>query len=52
MTAFTATIPFIVFTVLAFFYNLPQYFFWLAIIYTLLMLVKMITIYPRRVVKK
>lgn len=52
MTAFTATIPFIVFTVLAFFYDLPQHFFWLAIIYTLLMLVKMITIYPRRTIKK
>lgn len=51
MTAFTSTIPLILFTILTFFLDIPTYFFWIAIIYILIMLIRMITIYPKRVQK-
>lgn len=52
MTAYTTTIPFIVYTVLAFFFSIPDTFLWLGVLYTLLILVRLILIYPRRRPKK
>lgn len=48
MTAYTTTIPFLIFTILAFFFPLSNYFLFLSILYTLILLIKMISIYPQR----
>ncbi|HLR59367.1 MAG TPA: DUF1189 family protein [Pseudogracilibacillus sp.] len=48
MTAFSTTIPFLLYTILAFFYNINDNFLWLSFLYTAILLYKIITIYPKR----
>ena len=48
MVAFSTTLPFLLYTILAFFYNLNDNFLWLSFIYTFLLLYKIITTYPKR----
>lgn len=48
MSAFTITIPFLIFTILALFFPIPNSYLFLTILYTLIMLIKMISIYPKR----
>src|SRR5699024_10706320 len=48
MTAFSTTLPFLVYTILAFFYNISDNFLWLSFLYTAFLLYKIITIYPKR----
>lgn len=48
MSAFTTTIPFIAYTIFALFFHISITFLWLSILYTLLLLIKMISIYPKR----
>lgn len=47
MAAFSTTIPFLIYTVLAVFYDLSENFLWLSFLYTFLILYKVITIYPK-----
>lgn len=48
MSAFSTTLPFLLYTTLAFFYNLNDNFLWLSFIYTFFLLYKIITIYPKK----
>ena len=48
MTAFSTTLPFLLYTILAFFYNINDNFLWLSFLYTSFLLYKIITIYPKR----
>lgn len=48
MSAFTITIPCILYTIIALFTPMNIAFLWLFILYTLLLLIKMISIYPKR----
>lgn len=52
MTAFTTTIPFIIYTIAALFLPISDSILWIGIVYTLLMLIRLITIYPPRRSKK
>ncbi|WP_085993803.1 DUF1189 family protein [Oceanobacillus senegalensis] len=51
MTAFTLTIPLLLYSILAFFFSMNNLYLLLAFIYTMGLLVKMIMIYPKRRVK-
>jgi len=48
MVAFSTTIPFLLYTILAFLLPITDTYLLLAIIYSLVLLIKMITIYPKR----
>lgn len=48
MCAFSTTLPFSLYTIIALFYPISNIFLWVSILYTLLLLIKMISIYPRR----
>lgn len=48
MSAFTVTIPFLIYTILALFFPIQNIYLLLTILYTLMMLIKMISIYPKR----
>src|SRR5699024_924344 len=48
MSAFTTTLPFITYTIVALFFPINIAFLWLFILYTLILLIKMISIYPKR----
>src|SRR5699024_9950302 len=48
LCAYTTTLPFILYTVLAFFLPVSQAFLWLSCAYTFIFLIKMITVFPRR----
>lgn len=51
MTAYTTTLPFLLYTVTAIFFQISDLFLWLSILYTFILLMKMISIYPKRRVK-
>ncbi len=48
MSAFTTTVPFIIYTIVGLFFPINITFLWLFILYTLILLIKMISIYPKR----
>lgn len=48
MTAFSSTIPFLLFTILSFLFAVPTTYVVLALIYVLFVLVKVILIYPKK----
>lgn len=48
MSAFTLTVPLVVFTFIALFYQMSNMFLWIFIFYTFILLIKMISIYPKR----
>lgn len=48
MCAFSTTLPFILYSIIAIFYSLDNIFLSASILYTLVLLIKMISIYPRR----
>ncbi|MFD2045654.1 DUF1189 family protein [Ornithinibacillus salinisoli] len=48
MCAYSATIPFLIYTVSALFFSVSDIFLWVAIVYTVLMLLIIITVYPKR----
>src|SRR5699024_3058769 len=48
LTAFSTTLPFLLYSILAFFYNISDNFLWLSFLYTAFLLYKIITIYPKR----
>lgn len=52
MSAFTTTIPFLIYTVIALFFPIRDTYLVLTILYTLMMLIKMISIYPKRKERK
>lgn len=48
MVAFTTTIPFTLYVLLALFFHLSDTFLLLSLLYTFILLIKMISIYPKR----
>ncbi|WP_249872286.1 DUF1189 family protein [Oceanobacillus saliphilus] len=52
LSAFTTTIPFLLYTVIAFIYHVSDTYLVLAFIYTIGLLIKMISIYPKRKPRK
>jgi hypothetical protein len=52
MSAYTTTIPFILYTIIALLYPVSDSFLWLFLIYTFLFLIKIISVYPKRRVRK
>lgn len=52
MTTFIATVPIIVYAIIALFFSVHISFLWLSILYTFIMLIKMISIYPKRRIRK
>ena len=52
MSAFTTTIPFLIYTMIALFFPIRDTYLVLTILYTLMMLIKMISIYPKRKERK
>src|SRR5690625_1613494 len=48
MSAFSTTVPFVIYTIIALFSPINIMFLWLFILYTLILLIKMISIYPKR----
>lgn len=48
MIAFTTTIPFVLYAILAIFLHLSNAFLWFSLLYTFILLIKMISIYPKR----
>lgn len=52
MTAFSLTIPFLLYTLIALFCPISDKILWLGLVYALMMLIKITTIYPRRRIKR
>lgn len=52
MSAYLTTIPFLIYTGLSFFFPVNDSFLWLVLVYTLLLLIKVITVYPKRKKRK
>lgn len=48
MTAFSLTLPFLLYTIIALFYPISDQWLWMGLIYALIILIKIITIYPKR----
>lgn len=48
LCAYTTTLPFLLYTLLAFFFPITQTYLWLLCTYTLVLLLKMITVFPKR----
>lgn len=48
MCAYTTTIPFLIYTIIALFIPISDRWLWLFLIYTIILMIKMITVYPRR----
>lgn len=48
MTAYATTIPFVIYTILALFFSISDSILWIGVLYTVLILIRLITIYPRR----
>lgn len=48
MCAYTTTIPFLIYTVIAFVIPISDKWLWLFLVYTFVLMVKIITVYPRR----
>lgn len=48
MTAFAITIPFVLYTLIALVYPISDKFLWLSLVYAIVILLKIITIYPKR----
>jgi len=48
MTAFSITIPFVLYTVVALFYPISDKLLWFSLVYAMIILLKIITIYPKR----
>src|SRR5690625_949576 len=48
MTAFSLTIPFLLYTIIALLYPISDKLLWLGLVYALFMLIKIMTIYPKR----
>lgn len=48
MSAYTTTIPFLLYTVTALFFSVSNSFLWLFLVYTLIFLIKIISVYPKR----
>jgi len=47
MVAFSTTLPFIIYTIIALFYPISNILIWIFLVYTTLILIKIIMIYPR-----
>src|SRR5690625_5154762 len=48
MTAYSTTIPFLLFTVITFFYPVSHYFLFISVLYIIIILLNIILIYPKR----
>ncbi len=48
MTAYTTTIPFVVYTIIALFFPISDSILSIGIVYTIIILIRLITIYPKR----
>lgn len=48
MSAYTTTIPFLVYAILALLFRIDDTFLWLFLLYTVTLLLKIITIYPKK----
>jgi len=48
MVAFSLTLPFLLYTIIALFVSLSDKFLWLGFIYAIIILVNIIAIYPKR----
>lgn len=48
MVAFTTTIPFVLYACLAILFPIRQTYLWFSLLYTFILLIKMISIYPKR----
>lgn len=48
MTAYTTTIPFLLYAIIALIYPIDGTYLWLFLVYTLLFIIKIITVYPKR----
>lgn len=51
MSAYTTTIPFIIYTVIALIFPVSDTLLWLFLLYSLLFLIKIITVYPKRKIR-
>ncbi|MFD1040297.1 hypothetical protein ACFQ3N_18135 [Virgibacillus byunsanensis] len=51
MSAFTTTIPFLLYTVTALVFTVNDVFLWIFLLYTIAFLIKIITVYPKRKVR-
>lgn len=52
MCAYTTTIPFILYTITALMFPVDDKYLWLFVVYSLLFIVKIITVYPKRKIRK
>lgn len=48
LCAYTTTIPFLIYTIIAFFFPISQVYLWVLCVYTFFFIIKMITVFPRR----
>ncbi|MFC4558463.1 DUF1189 family protein [Virgibacillus kekensis] len=51
MSAYTSTIPLLVYTILAFVFAIGDTYLWLFMLYSLIFIVKIITVYPKRKIR-
>jgi len=51
MAAYTTTVPFIIYTMFALIFSIDDVFLWFSLLYTLIALIKMISVYPKRRIK-
>ncbi|GAA0608194.1 hypothetical protein GCM10009001_26930 [Virgibacillus siamensis] len=52
MTAYTTTIPFLVYAIVAMIFPVSDSYIWIFIIYSMLFIIKIITVYPKRKKRK
>lgn len=48
MSAFASTVPFTIYTIIALFFPINDVFLWVSLLYTFNLLIKMVSIYPKR----
>lgn len=48
MSAYTSTVPFLIYTIVALLFPISDAFLWLTLLYTLILLIKIILVYPKR----
>ncbi|HLS60853.1 MAG TPA: hypothetical protein VK044_06965 [Virgibacillus sp.] len=48
MSAFATTVPFAIYTLFALFFPINDLYLWVSLLYTVILLIKMISIYPKR----
>lgn len=52
MSAYVSTVPFLIYTIIALLFPISDAYLWFALLYTLIFLIKIITVYPKRKIRK